>query len=341
VTPAARITLDGVEISNKGLGVLESVTITDEAGVKSDTCEISLDNREGFAAVAIGAEVRVWLGYEPRPVYMGSYKVDSWSKEGPLRRLTVSAKSAELTSEIKASKVRSWHDTTVGAIVRKIAGEHGLGAVIDKAVGARKIEHIDQTSESDMGFLSRLAGRQGANFKLADGKILFAARGSRKLASGTNKPAMTVQPSMVSSWSASAEERGGHKSVKCCYMDHDAGERVYVTAGSGKPCHRDRRLYGSRAEAEAAARAQFGDLERSKMTGQFDGPGMPEMFAEALLSLKGFDPDVDGEYLAKSVTHTFSASGLITSVSFETVGSDSDGSMVDGNAETVDSGGKE
>jgi phage protein D len=52
--------------------------------------------------------------------------------------LKVSAKSAELTTEIKGSKTRSWHDTTVKAIVGKIAGEHGLGTAIDAQVGARR-----------------------------------------------------------------------------------------------------------------------------------------------------------------------------------------------------------
>jgi phage protein D len=45
------------------------------------------------------------------------------------------------------------------------------------------------------------------------------------------------------------------------------------------------------------------------------------IFAEALVSLEEFDDDIDGEYLAKSVTHTFAAQGgYRTAVSLETEG---------------------
>lgn len=320
--PAARIVLNGRDVTAKWASVLVSLTVTDEAGVKSDTVEIELDNREGFAAPPINAEVQIWLGYEPRPKYIGRFKVDSWTKRGPTRTMTISAKAAELTSEIKATKTRSHHDTTLGAIVKKIAGEHGLVPVIDGPLAARAVPHIDQQTESDMGFLSRLARRNGATFKLADGKVIFTAKGSKKLPSGGNKPRVAIRTSQLSTWEARSEERGGHKSVKCAYMDHAKGERVYVEAGGGKPCHRDKRLYGSKAEAQAAADATLGDLTRGKVTVDIDGPGNPDLFAEALVAIDVGDPEVNGEYLAKSVTHTFSASGYTTSASLETEGSD-------------------
>lgn len=325
MTPAARIEINGKPVGPKFLARLVSLTVRDEAGIKSDTCEIELDARPdpgtaGFTAPPLDSELQVWLGYEPAPVYRGKFKVDEWTKEGPPTVLRVSAKSAELTSAIKATKTRSHHDTTIGEIVRKIAGEHGLGVSIDEALASRRVEHIDQQTESDMGFLSRLARRNGATFKLADGKVVFVAKGSKILPSGGDKPAVTIQPAQVARWSATNNERGGHRSVICLYMDHALGRRMQVTAGSGNPCHRDRRLYATRIEAESAANATLGDLTRGKVTVDINGVGNPELFAETLVTLDGFDPEADGEYLAKSVTHTFSASGYTTDASLETVG---------------------
>lgn len=322
--PTARLTVNGKEVSTKLVGqggVMVSLTVTDEAGIKADTLTLEIDNTKGFAAPLVGGEVKVWLGYEPTPKYMGAFKVDSWTKRGSPKILTVSAKAAEFTSDLKSTKTRSHHQTTVGAIVRKIAAEHGLGVSIDQRIASRKIAHIDQQTESNLGFLSRLARRNGATFKLADGKVIFAAKGSKKLPSGASKGAITVVPSMVADdWHVSEGERGDHKSVKCAYMDYTTGRRHYATAGSGKPCHRDKHLYASKAEAQAAANAYLGDFKRGKRTGEFDAVGNPEFFAEASITLKGFDPDADGEYLAKTVTHTLSSSGYKTSVTFETEG---------------------
>ena len=323
-TPTARITVNGKEISTRlvgGGGVLVSMTVTDEAGVKADTLTLEIDNTKGFPAPPIDAEIKAWLGYEPEPVYMGSFKVDQWTKRGSPKLLSVNAKAAEFSGDIKSTKTRSHHATTVGAIVRKIAAEHGLGAQVDSRIGARVIAHIDQQTESNLGFLSRLAKRNGATFKLADGKIIFAAKGSKTLPSGKAKTAIVITPDMVSDeWSVTEGQRGAHQSVKCAYIDPTTKRRHYATAGSGKPCHRDKHLYASQAEADAAAHAKLGDLTRGKFTADFEGPGNPALFAEALVTLKGFDPDADGDFLVKTVSHSFSSSGFRTSVTMETEG---------------------
>lgn len=324
-TPCARIVVDGRDITTRLFGKdrpLASITITDEAGVKSDTLELVIDNRDGFPAPKVGSEIQVWLGYEPEPVYVGRYRVESWTKSWAPKQLSVSAKSAELTTAIKETKLRSHHDTTVGAIVKKIAGEHGLGVALDADLGAREIPHIDQQAESDMAFLTRLAHRQGATFKLADGKVIFTKKGSKTLPGGGAKPEIVIKPADVTNCSVTEAERGGHKSVICYYMDHGKKKRLKATAGSGKPAHRDRRLYGSKAEAEAASKGRLGELTRGKRSGQFDGPGNPRIFAEGVITLKGFDDECDGGFFAKSVTHSFSSSGYTTSVSLETDKSD-------------------
>lgn len=320
--PAARIELDGKDVTAKWSPHLESLSITDEAGVKSDTCEVSFDNSAGFSAPPIGSTLRVWLGYEPAPVYMGSYKIDSWSKEGPTRRLSISAKAADMTSAIREPKMRSFHEKTVKEIVEEVATAHGLTAVVDPTIGARTVDHIDQQTESDMAFLTRLARRQGATFKMADGKAIFAAKGSRTKPDGSAKTEIALTLKGNTSWSAQSSERGSFGAACASYMDPETKRRNTVTRGSGAVKHRDRRLYATREEAEAAAEANLGDLTRGKVTVSVEMPGDPNLFAEALVTLKDFDPDVDGPYLAKSVSHSFSGGGYTTSLSLETEGAD-------------------
>lgn len=326
-TPAVRIVLDGKDITPRlldkaGKKRLVSLTVTDEAGVKSDAVELVIDNRDSFPAPPKGSIMQVWLGYEPSPVYMGKFRVDEWTKSGPPNILTVSAKAAELTTEIKGHKTRSHHATTLGAIVRKIAGEHGLGVTIDSALASRTIEHIDQQTESDLNFLSRLAKRNGAVFKLADGKVIFAKKGSKTKPSGTAKGSHTLKPGDVATWSVTESERGGFTCVKAQWHDHDEGKRKSVTSGSGKPVHRLKHVYRTEAEAKAAAAGAMGDLKRGKREGSIHMTGNPALFAEADVTLSGFDKDADGTYTAKSVTHSFSSGGYTTDVSLEVGGDD-------------------
>lgn len=321
MTPAARVSLNGKDVTEKWSAVLESVSVTDEAGIKADTCSITFDNRSSFSAPPIGAEIQVWIGYAPTPTYMGRYKIDSWSKSFPLKRLTVSAKAADLTSKIRAQKMRSFHEKTVKQIVEQIAGDHSLKAIVDADIGARMVEHIDQQTESDMSFLSRLAKRQGATFKVADGNIIFAAKGSKNAPSGKAKAAITLKPLQTSNLEASCNKRGEYKSASATYIDPTTKKRKTAKAGSGAPQHRDRRLYGSQAEALAAAKATLGDLTRGQIEITYEGPGDPLLFAEGLVAIKEFDADVDGEYLLKSVTHTYSGrGGYTTSASMESAG---------------------
>ena len=315
--PAARIEINGKDLTAQYGEILESLTVTDEAGIKSDTCEISIDDVSNFDVAGIGAEIRVWLGYEPTPVYMGRYTVTSLRKSGLPRRCTISAAAADLTSKIRVQKLRSFHETTVRAIVERIAAAHGLKPIVDAGIGVRVIDHIDQQTESDVAFLARLAARQGASFKIADGKILFAAKGSKNRADGTVKDAIVIQSNEISSWEAEWSKRGDVDGATTQYMDHAAGKRRTATAGSGSLKHRDRRLYGSKAEAEAAAKANLDDRTRSQLTVSINGPGDPRLYADGSVTLKGFDAAIDRNYRAKRVTHTFSGQGYTTGTDLE------------------------
>jgi len=315
--PAYRIEIDGADVTAKWGACLTRLSITDEAGIKSDTLEVEFDNREKIKAPPVGAKVKVWLGYEPAPVLRGQFVIDEWTLSGPLRTLSISAKAAELTSTIRAAKTRAFDGKTLGAIVNQIAGDHGLTAQVDSELASIQIAHIDQANESDLGFLSRLAKRNGGTFKLADGKLIMAKKGGANLPSGKAKTAIAMTPDMVGTWSFTQGKRGEYKAVSASYMDHAKGKRVSVSAGSGEPKHRIRTLYGSKAEAEAAAKAELGAYTRGQGTFEVSGPGIPTMFAEATVEAAGFDPDVDGGYLVKSVRHTLEGGGYSTDISME------------------------
>jgi hypothetical protein len=328
--PGARITANGKDITTLLLGsggqraILVSLSITDEAGVKSDRLEMVVDGRQladgtEWGIPPIGSDIEVCLGYEPKPAKMGTYRLDSWKKESGSggKLITLSAAAAELTTATKEKRMRSYHEMTLGQIADQVAGRHGLQPKVDANLASAFIEHIDQQGESDMAFMTRLAARYGATFKVGDGKLVFAAQGSLAKPNGSEKPEIVVGPSDVSSWSVTQAERGGHKSAVAYWHDHKAGERKSVTAGQGSPRFVERHVYATEAEAKAAANAAIGRLTRGQRSGEFSGPGNPAFYAEAPIRLQGVDPECDGRFYAKSVRHQFSASGYTTSVTLE------------------------
>lgn len=298
---------------------LMSVRVTDNEGTKSDSVELEIDNRERHRAPKPGSMLQVWLGLQGAGglKYMGRYKVDGWSKSGGLRKMTVSAKAAELTTDIKAGKSRSYHDTTVGEIVKKVAGKHNLSAQVHPDLAKIKIAHLDQSGESDLAFLTRLAKRVGANFKPADGKAIFTKAGSGQLPGGGAAPVFTITEQGSGDWTATGSERGDYGSAAASWQNVETGEREWENEGEGKPKHRDRKLYKTKVEAQAAAKAQLAALKRGKVSVSLPVVGRVELFAGAKANLVDFDPDVDGLYLIKTCTHTLDSEGLKTTLTLE------------------------
>lgn len=182
-----------------------------------------------------------------------------------------------------------------------------------------KIGHIDQSSESDINFLTRLAKRVGANFKLADEKIIFNKAGSGKLPSGSDAPVFTLIETGQSDWDATGSERGSYKSASAAWVDPQTGKRETILKGEGTPRYRDRRVYKTEEEAQRAAEAQLDGLRRGKISFSTNLPGRPEMFAGARANVVNHDPDVDGLFVIKTATHSLNGDGLKTSLSCESV----------------------
>lgn len=338
--PAARITLDGIDITANLIpspfgvplegggmaiasgalsgGPLLSITVTDNEGTKSDSVELEIDNRSQIPAPKKGAKMKVWLGYaDSGLVYMGTFMVDTWTKKGRPLTMTVSAKAAGLTTDIKAPKSRSYHDKKVEEIVKQVAGKNKLGSKVHPDLGKIKIGHIDQQNESDLNFLTRLGKRVGANFKLADENVIFNKAGAGQLPSGGDAPTFTITETGVTDWSATGSERGSYKSSSASWQNTTKGERETITEGEGTPRYRDRKLYKTEDEARAAAKATLEGLKRGKVSFDANFPGKPEMFAGAKVQAQDFDPDVDMLYILKTATHKLDSSGLSTGIKCE------------------------
>lgn len=341
--PDFRIEANGQDITGAIRDRLVELRVRDESGGTADTLEITVDDRgRRVPFPPAGCEFRVWVGYRPPgvvPVYMGKFKLDEVGISSGPRSLTIRAKAGDMGGRFRAPATRSWHDRTIGEIVREIAEQNGMAPRVAPSLAGIRIEHIDQTEESDAAFLTRLASRNGAVAKPADGSLLFVPRGEGRTASGAVAPIITVHADASIVWRATFSDRGRYAAVETYWQDNEDGERHTVRVGlpadatpppnpefedgEGDGVYRDALPYATEEEARRAAEAILARSASGRVELSLDLPGRPEIFAEARIVLVGFRPELDGTYSPKSVEHSLTPQGYSTRISAEVGGGSS------------------
>lgn len=326
--PAFRIEADGADITGRLSDRLLSLVVTDAAGWQSDTAVIRLDDkvrgRATGGAIALprkGAKLRIWLGLE-RAAFMGVFTVDELTVEGPPATVTISAKAADMRQEMKAPVTRSWHGVTVGDLVATVAARHGLSPRVAAELAGVVLDHVDQTEESDLHLLTRLAKDLGAVMKPAGGHLVFAPRGKAKSVSGQALGAVVLTPADVKHWSATLADRGRYGAVIAAWHDGAGAalREAKVEIGAG-PARRMRDSYPSEAVAKAAAAAELEKLNRGSSTLSVTGLGNPTLAAEAPLTMTGFRTGIDGPWTITKATHRLDgSSGYTTEIEAEAKG---------------------
>lgn len=142
--------------------LLVSLTLTDERGGEADQLDIVLNDLDGKLALPRkGAEVTLQLGWKqgadvtPGLIDKGKYIVDNIDWSGPPDRVTIRARSTDLTGSFRKRREDKHKDTTSGALARKIAARNGLTAKVSPELENIEIKVLSQHQKSDMALLRR------------------------------------------------------------------------------------------------------------------------------------------------------------------------------------------
>ncbi|EGG94656.1 phage late control D [gamma proteobacterium IMCC1989] len=323
LTPSFKVIAESKNITPLLVERLLELTIKDNAGIKSDTFEIRLDDKNNDLEVPrYGAELEVFLGYKANANHkeniqiMGRYIVDEVDLIGPPDTVVIRGKAADLNKGLKEPKTRTWQKPgatperiPLKDILDTIASEHGLTPKLGADFAAIDYDVVNQTNETDLNFLTRLARNAGAIAKPANGFLLFVKRGEAKTVSGKKLPAISLTRKQVTSWHVSLIERGDYASVVAKYRDTKEAKEVEITAGSGTPVYTIRKSFKDAAKANEAAKAQLEEFQRGKSTVNIQLPGDPSLIAEAPLYLSGFRTGVNGSWVIETATHSYTNSG--------------------------------
>lgn len=344
-SPAFRLTLEGADITLKIEKRLLSLTLTDNRGFEADQLDIELDDADGQLKLPRrGVSISLALGWQGEALFpKGTYTVDEIEHTGTPDRLVLRARSADFRQTLNTKREKSWHKTTVGKMVKEIAGRHKLAVALGEDVAKMDIDHLDQTNESDASFLMRLAKQCGAIACVKNGSLLFIRQGQGKTASGKALPVITLQRKDGDGHRFTLADRDAYTGVIASWLhtrepakkpEAKVKRRRKTTAKKKEPEAKQgdyligtdenvlvlSRTYANRANAERAAKMQWERLQRGIASFSIQlARGRADLYTEMPVKVSGFKQVIDaGDWIVTTLTHGLSAeNGFTTSIELE------------------------
>lgn len=320
--PAFKITLDGKDISAGFRPRLVSLTLTEKRGGEADQLDIVLDDADGALDIPRkGVVITLALGYAGEPlVNKGAYKVDETSHSGAPDILTITARSANLSDQLRLRREQAFKESTLGEVLGQVAARNALTLAIAPALAGIAVPVLAQSRESDAALLSRLGDDHDAVATIKAGRLVFNPKGAGSTPSGKKIPSavITRRDGDQHTWK-SADRDASYTGVTASWHDMGAARKKNETVGvTGKRKHL-KKVYASKAQAAQAAKAEMGRIKRSD--GSFSltlALGRPDLYPERGVTLQGWKPQIDAKgWLISQATHALSDNALTTALEME------------------------
>ena len=319
--PAYALTIAGQRISPQLNARLQRLTLTDRRGLEADQLDLVLTDHDGALELPPrGAEIHLALGWKGEGlVDRGAYIVDEVEHSGTPDTLTIRARSADMREDLPGKRSQSWDGLAVRDIIATIAARHGLESKVGATLAGIRVGHIDQTDESDLHFLTRLAERYDAVATIKAGILLFLPAGQGTTAGGLPIPPMQLRRRIGDQHRYVVADRDAYTGVKAYWNDTAHAARQEVIAGTDENTKALRPTYASEEDALAAARAEWQRLQRGGAEFTLDlAEGRPDLYPETPIWLIGWKPKIEATpWLITEVTHTLNESAYTCRVELE------------------------
>ena len=325
--PIYQITADNQPLNALINSRIISISITDNRSGEADELSLSLSDHDGQLQLPKrGVKLTCKLGFIDSGLHdMGSFIVDQTEWQGTPDTITIKARSADFKSPLKTGKRKSYHRQTFGQIAQSIATENKLKLVINPDLAKLNHAHIDQTDESDLNLLGRLAKQNGAELSIKQGRLLIFKAAQAKTASGQTLPTLSLTRQDGDQFSYQEQDReSDYSGVSASYQDPKAAKHQRVTSGNPEirgggddPNTKTKLLKGTYANAEEAQRAADAEqqrINRAKATFSITtAHGRPDISTESPVQLQGFKKEIDQlKWIVAKATHNYSSNGGLT-----------------------------
>ncbi|EGR1449012.1 hypothetical protein D7170_01845 [Vibrio cholerae] len=297
-----------------------SLTITDEAGLDSDTFELVLADDGKIAFPRNEATLQIYTGKTiDSLVFRGTYTVNSVKLMSPEQTINLSGDAANLGGSFKTQRDFTWQKTSLKALVETVAQRNGLTAAIDAEYASITIEHYVQAGQSDADLVTELATEYGATMKVANKKLVFSQRGNNQSVSGKTLPAVPVHLTDETQAVIELKGTGKFQAVEAYWQKVEQGQKQSVRVGdsSGK-VKKLSKVYPSEAAARSAAEsALYHEKCQDYVLTLEDFPFIPGIQAERNILVSGHKrPEFNTQWMCSKVTEVLSEAGHTLSGEF-------------------------
>ncbi|CUU77389.1 tail protein D [Campylobacter hyointestinalis subsp. hyointestinalis] len=317
LTPNFKVVVNDKDITEVIRANLISITYDDKEGDESD--EVSIIVHGIYNAPKFGDKIELYLGYS-KLYKCGSFALQTVDRDFKAHTTEIRATAVNFAdTKTKVKKTRSWENTTLFGIARKIASEQGLGF---KSNGEDvSIVSKLQQDMSDIDFIHSLAFDFGflgcvKNSTLIIGKKADTGTKSSGISGG---PKFELDMSELYSFEISEAYRNTYKSVVIEWQESSSGEIKSLRAGSGEPSYK-MRIAEPKSDSEAFSRAnaKLNDLLKGGVSGKCRVAGANIVCGGSVSFKNSGASDIDGRVFGiKSVSHSLNSSGYSIEVEFE------------------------
>ena len=316
--PAFRITVDGKDISTVLRPRLVNMTLTENGEDEADQLDITLDDSDGLLELpTLGVSINVAIGWKNGVmVDKGSFTVSGFSHSGPADTLTIHARTADLTDSLKEVRERSYHNTTLGAVIDQIAKRNSLKSGIAANLRKRKIKHIDQTNESDAAFLRRLGKQFDAVSTIKNNTLLFTLKSQSKTISGKDLPTINIKRKDGDSHTFTVDKRDDYTGARAYWHNSKKARRESVVSGLTKKCKNLKNTFASKAEAQEAVKAEWLRIQRGEYKFNMTlAMGRSDLIPQSPVIVSGYKKLIDEtKWIADKIRHGIGDNGFTTNV---------------------------
>ena len=318
--PNFKLEANGKDITEIIKANLISLNFDDKEGSKSD--EISFSVSGIYAKPVFGDNLKLWLGYGEDLYLCGSFSVQTASRDYKNQTTEVRATAVNFASPQKIKKRRSWENTTVFEIARKIAAENKLAV---KTSGQdQNIASVLQNDAGDLDFLYGLCFDYGFIMAVKNNTIVIAskdAKGDETQTSNTPKneslPKFTLNLAELYSLETTEANRNSYGAVIVEWQDIEAGKTKSIKVGSGEQTYK-MQIAQPKSDNEAfrQGEAKLNELQKGGINGRCSLPGA-NIVAGGKLKFSGIAGLEATEFSIKSVSHRLSTDNYEIEIEFE------------------------
>ena len=289
-----------------------SITFDDKAGVKSD--KVSVNVVPNFKRPKPNSKLELTFksivdNQLKECLDCGLFHVQTVTRSNN-KILSFSATGVEFNAKQKQKRSEHYKDTKLSSIVSIVAGRLGHSMKFDTE--DLMIKSLNQTNETDINFLDRLAKDYNVTFSIKNDVIYFVNKDN------DNLPVATVNIEFCKSSVFKRSSKTYYKSCVASWHDLETGKKDEVTVFSGEPVLKINGNYRDKNEAKVKAKAKLMQINKGIVKGSFSIRGI-SIYAGTKVKIENtFDNEDDGIYSVESCKHTWSRNGgWITDVEIE------------------------